>query len=75
MCLTGSEFKFKQEDHTAIELNGQVYHAISQMQPDVGKKPSFSQIYIFDQDHQLEQRMLSFEQLDKVILKELQDMI
>ena len=35
----------------------------------------FSQIYIYDQQNELENRLNSFQQLDKDILKELQEMI
>ena len=75
MCLTGSEYKFKNRGPYCYRINGQVYPATSQMQPELGKKPLFSQIYIYDQQNELDNRLNSFQQLDKDILKELQEMI
>ena len=45
------------------------------MQPEYGKKPLFSQIYIYDQQNELQNGLNSFEQLDKDILNQLQDML
>ena len=56
-------------------ITGQVYHAISQMQPGAGKYPLFSQIYIFDKQNELEKWMKSFPSLGKAIMKDLQEMI
>ena len=43
LCLTG---KFKNPGPYCYSINGQLYHALSQMQPEHGKSPAFSQIYM-----------------------------
>ena len=47
LYLTGQEFKFKNPGPYCYRINGQLYHALSQMQPEHGKPPAFSQIYIY----------------------------
>ena len=41
MCLTGDEYKFKNHGPYCYRINGQVYHTISQMQLESGKRPLF----------------------------------
>ena len=53
MYLTGHEYTFKGRGPYCFRINGQVYHKISQMQPETGKSPGFSQIYIYDQQNEL----------------------
>ena len=48
MYLTGHEYTFKGRGPYCFRINGQVYHKISQMQPETGKSPGFLQIYIYD---------------------------
>ena len=45
------------------------------MEPEAGKIPGFSQIYIYDQEHKLENRLKAINNLDKTLLRELQDMV
>ena len=45
------------------------------MCPEEGCKPRFSQIYIYDQQNELDNRLQVFDNLDKGLLTELQDMI
>ena len=54
MCYTGQEFKFKNRGPYCFRISGQVYHSISQMVPEQGKMPNFSQIYIYDQENELD---------------------
>ena len=54
MCLTRKEYKFKTNGPYCFRICGQVYHTLSQMIPDEGKKPSFSQIYIYHQQNELD---------------------
>ena len=72
LCLTGQEFKFKNPGPYCYRINGQLYHALSQMQPEHGKPPTFSQIYIDDHEHELDYRMKPFTGLDGSLLMELQ---
>ena len=73
ISLTGKEYTFKTNGPYCYRIHGQVYHLLSQMQPELGRKPAFSQIYIYDQE--LENHLHTFKNLDRTVLKELQDMI
>ena len=75
MHVSGEEYVFKTKGPYCYMISGQVYHALSQMQPEHGRKPNFSQIYIYDQENELDNRLWSFKTLDRTVLKELQDMI
>ena len=44
------------------------------MQPEQGKPPTFSQIYIYDQEHELDNHMKPFSCLDSSLLLDLQQM-
>ena len=44
------------------------------MEPEGGKSPGFPQIYICDQEHELENHLKAVSNLDKTLLKEMQDM-
>ena len=46
--------------------------ACFEMQPEDGKTPKFSQIYIYDQDNELENQLQSFQNVHRTVLKELQ---
>ena len=75
MLLSKKEYKFSTSGPYCFRICGQVYHALSQMQPEDCRKPNFSQIYIYDQENELDNWLQSFKQLDREVLKELQDMI
>ena len=45
------------------------------MEPEAGKSPGVSEIYIYDQEHELENNLKAISNLDKTFLKELQGMI
>ena len=45
------------------------------MQPEHGQQPAFSQIYIYDHEHELDYCMKPFTGLDASLLLELQQMI
>ena len=69
--LTGQEFKFRTAGPYCYRINGQLYHTISQLQPETEKPPGFSQIYIYDQQHEPDYCMRPFPDLDRSIVKEL----
>ena len=73
--LTGHVHTFKTPGPYCYRINGQVYHVISQMNPESGKPPGFSQIYIFDQQNELENHLKPFSDLNHDTLQELQDMM
>ena len=64
LCLTGQEFTFKHPGPYCYRINGQLYHVLSQMQPEHGQQPTFSQIYIYDCEHELDYCMKPFTGLD-----------
>ena len=45
------------------------------MLPEDGRKPQFLQIYIYDTENELENRLQQFENLDRTVLQELQEMV
>ena len=45
------------------------------MLPEEGKSPGFSQIYIYDKEHELDNHLNAFKSLDRCLLKDLQDMM
>ena len=60
MNVSGVEHKFTKGPY-CYRISGQVYHALSQMQPPHGRKPCFSQIYIYDQENELNNQLASFQ--------------
>ena len=75
MCLTKKEYKFNIKYPYCFRISDQIYHALSQMQPEIGSIPRYSQIYIYDQEHELDNHLHTFGHLDGGLLKQLQDMI
>ena len=75
MQYTGQEYEFRKKGPYCFTISGHVYHSISQMVPEVGKMPSFSQIYIYDRESELDNQLKTFSQLDQGLLKELQDLM
>ena len=65
MCLTGKEYDFQTNGPFSYRINGQVYHLIRQLQPENGKPPGFSQIYIYDKEHELDHLLNSFNILER----------
>ena len=58
-----------------FRISGSVYHRIGNLFPENGKAPKFAQIYIYDTDNELENRIIWNNDLDKNILKDLQKMM
>ena len=58
-----------------FRICGSVYHRIGHLLPEIGDKPKFSQIYIYDTDNELSNRLAWNAELDKHILLELQNML
>ena len=74
MYMTGKEYAFKNRGPYCFRINGQIYHRISQLEPESGKPPGFSQIYIYDQQNELEHCLQPNEKLDRNLLEKLQEM-
>ena len=75
MPLTGEQYKFKTNGPYCYRISGQVYHVISQMHPESMTRPSFFQIYTYDQQNELENRLKACQGLDPTVLQELQEML
>jgi len=56
-------------------VHGQVYHAISTLEPPDGKKRLYGQMYFYDPAEALEQRLSAFEGLDRACLEDLHKML
>ncbi|XP_074314363.1 uncharacterized protein LOC141649576 [Silene latifolia] len=60
-----------------FRLHGQNYHRIGSLLPEEGSSPKSAQLYIYDTDHEVENRMSHFRQnpLNEAIVKSIQDML
>lgn len=43
-----------------FKVSGQIYHHIGRLCPEVGKDPRFLQLYIYDTDHEVDNRLAHF---------------
>ncbi|CAJ0906109.1 4602_t:CDS:2, partial [Entrophospora sp. SA101] len=59
----------------SFRVHGEMYHSIGTMLPDNEAHPQFAQIYVYDTEHELQNRMNVMPNLDPVILEELQQML
>ena len=75
MTLTGHEFVFQGKGPYCLWINGQVYHTISQLLPEPGVAPNFSQLYLHDAAAKLNGWLNIFSNLHKEIVCDLQEMI
>jgi len=44
-----------------FKINGQVHHRIGSLLPDEGKPPVYAQLYIFDTENEIQNRMSIFD--------------
>ena len=58
-----------------FRIHGEMYHRIGTLLPDFEIQPQFAQIYIYDTDHEVENRLNIIPNLDSTILAELQQML
>lgn len=58
-----------------FHIHGEMYHRIGTLFPDIETQPQFAQIYIFDTDNELQNRLNLMPRLDSTILIELQQML
>ncbi|CAG8689944.1 17459_t:CDS:1 [Cetraspora pellucida] len=59
----------------SFRIHGKMYHSIGSLFPDDDNRPEFAQLYIYDTEHELRNRMNIMPGLDPVILGELQQML
>ncbi|XP_052107528.1 uncharacterized protein LOC110273562 [Arachis duranensis] len=55
-----------------FRAQGSMYHSIGGFHPDQGARPRFLQLYIYDTDHKLQNRMLENTQLHESLVLKLQ---
>ena len=58
-----------------FRIHGEMYHKIGSLLPDSETQPQFAQIYIYDTDHEIQNRSNIMPGLDLSILTELQQML
>jgi hypothetical protein len=58
-----------------FRIHGEMYHRIGTLLPNPENSPSFAQIYIYDTDHEINNRLSVIPNLDFNILIELQQML
>ncbi|XLR40667.1 hypothetical protein S83_025327, partial [Arachis hypogaea] len=58
-----------------FRAQGSIYHSIGGFHPDQGTRPRFLQLYIYDTDHELQNRMLKNTQLHKTLVFKLQQLL
>ncbi|CAG8781603.1 2586_t:CDS:2, partial [Rhizophagus irregularis] len=56
-------------------LHGEMYHRIGSLSPNSETQPQFAQIYIYDTDHEIQNKLNIMPGLDPMILGELQQML
>jgi hypothetical protein len=59
----------------SFRIHGEIYHSIGTLLPNNEDYPQFAQIYIYDTDNELQNRMNIMPNLDPNILTELQQML
>src|SRR5438034_2516264 len=58
-----------------FRIHGQMYHRIGSLLPNSETQPQFAQMYIYDTDHEIQNRFNIMPGLDPMILAELQQML
>ena len=68
----GSTFHFDNRGPWAYKICGQLYHSLGPIFPNEDCTPKFSQFYVYDKEHELENRHNIFPDIDIETLKKLQ---
>ena len=60
-----------------FKVHGSIYHNIGPLMPndEHGRVPRFAQLYFFDTDHELDNRLHHVSNVDKNVLEMLQNMM
>ena len=56
-------------------VGGHVYHRMGPLLPDDGRDPQFAQLFCYDPDHELENRMKVLQDMNPTTLRDLQGML
>ena len=74
--ISGKPFKFPNTKGPPVyKVSGQIYHCMGNVKPNDGEIPQFCQMYVYDQQHELENRMTNVPGLKQSTLKKLQTML
>jgi len=66
---------FQGQGISNFRIHGQVYHWIGSLLPEEGHQPAFAQLYIYDSEHEIENRYNVMQELDEEILQNLLNML
>src|SRR5581483_471329 len=67
--------EFQRKGVSNFSVHGQVYHLIGPLLPEEGQPPKFAQLYIYDTENEIENRLNLMQDLDPTILQNLQDLL
>ena len=67
--------RFQMRGISNFRIHGQVYHCIGSLLPEDDNPPMFAQLYIYDTEHENENRHSIIQGLNNDILQHLQDML
>jgi hypothetical protein len=67
--------RFKNYGIPTFSIQGKLHHRIGSLLPSSNNNPQFAQLYFYDSQNELDNRMKYFSQLDKSILKTLQELM
>ena len=59
----------------SFRAKGEIYDRIRGFYPNDGSRPRFLQLYIYDTEHELQNRMLKSPQLHQIIVHKLQQIL
>ena len=58
-----------------LQLHGELYHQHGSLIPDIGQKPQYAALYIYDPDFALDQRKRNNPNVSQHVMSELQEML
>jgi PIF1-like helicase/Helitron helicase-like domain at N-terminus len=67
--------EFQKQGVSNFQIHGQVYHCIGSLLPEDGCSPMFAQLYIYDTEHENENRQNIMQDLNNNILQNLQNIL
>jgi len=67
--------EFQRSGLSNFTIHGQVYHFIGSLLPNEGEAPKFAQLYIYDTENEMNNRLNIMQNVDVTILQNLQNML
>ena len=67
--------EFQRRGVSNFSVHGEVYHLIGSLLPEEGQAPRFAQLYIYDTENEIRNRLNLMQDLDETILENLQNML